>query len=203
MKTYLKPIANLKACQEALDWAEQYDNLNKAWQKCQRGDWMLWLIGKAIAKDADRKPLVLIACKCARLALPYVLKGEEQPQKAIETAEAWVIGKATLKEVKAAAAYAAYAANAASYVANAASAANAAYAASYAANAASAAYAASYAAYAAADAASASYAAYASDAAYAAAYASYAAADESTLSQCADLVRAYYPNPPLIKVRRS
>ena len=30
MKTYLKPIAKLKACQEALDWAEQYDSLDEA-----------------------------------------------------------------------------------------------------------------------------------------------------------------------------
>jgi hypothetical protein len=101
---------------------------------------MLWYLAK---RGFDRKRLVLIACKCARLGLKYVPKKEKRPLKAIQTAEAWATGKdgVTLGDVRAAA-RAAYAANAA-YAAYAANAARAAYAA----NAAYAAYAAANAAY--------------------------------------------------------
>ena len=110
----------------------------------------MWIAGKV---DIDRTVLVLAACACARTALKYVPDGEDRPRIAIETAEAWVRGEATIDQILSAAYAARVAANAA-YAARVA--ANAAYAARVAANAA---YAASYAA---SDAA-------ASDAAYAAA----------------------------------
>ena len=84
---------------------------------------MLWLLGRLSGKpeSESRKKLVLAACQCARLALPYVKKGEARPLKAIETAEAWARGEAgiTLGDVRkaAAAAYAAYAASAVAYAA--------------------------------------------------------------------------------------
>ena len=145
MKTHIKKLKKLHACHEAVEWAEQFNSMQEAWDKCIRGDWMLWLLGK-LSGDPDsdsRKELVMIACKCARLALKHVPKGEKRPLKAIKTAEKWTRGKATLQQVRdaaaaAAAAYAAAAADAADY---------AAYAADYAADA----------------------AAYAADAAYAAA----------------------------------
>jgi hypothetical protein len=156
----------------------------QAWQQCQRGDWMLWLLGRLSGPpESDaRKRLVLCAGGCARLALVHIPAGEDSPRIAIETGEAWTRGEATIKQVRlaaaAAAASAAYAASTAA--AYAASTAYAAYAA--AASAASAAYAAAaaaaYAAYAASTAAA--YAAYAAStaaaAAASAAYAAYAAA---------------------------
>ena len=54
-------------------------------------------------KLKERRDLVLIACECARLSLKYVEYGRKQPLKAIETAEAWVRGEATVEEVRAAA----------------------------------------------------------------------------------------------------
>ena len=125
-------------CHEALTWARNQPSATVAWRNCKRGDWMLWLLGK-LSGDPDsdsRKKSVLATCACARLALPYVKKGEERPRIAIETAEAWVKGELgiTREQVNAAAnaVYAAaYAANAAAYAANAA--ANAANAAAYAA----------------------------------------------------------------------
>ena len=119
MKEWINPISDLRACQEALDWAEQYDSMEEAWQKCERGDWMLWLAGKMAggARSKSRRTLVLAACSCARLALPYVEKGETRPLEAIETAEAWARREpsVTLGEVIAAANAAAYAA---AYAAN-------------------------------------------------------------------------------------
>ncbi len=174
------------ACGEAVAWAAQQKSRAAAWKTCGRGDWMLWYLGtRSGPPESDaRRRLVLCACECVRLALPYVKAGETRPLKAIETAEGWARNDGTtLAQVRAAyAAYAAYAANAA-YATYAAYAANAAYA-----------YAAAYA----------TYAAYAANAAYAAANAAanaaYAAAaadaKTKTLAQCADIVRRHYSRPP-------
>jgi hypothetical protein len=177
MKTWIDKLEKVGACREALKWAKDYDSLEDAWQKCGRGDWMLWLAGKLSGNpdSKSRKKVVLAACQCARLALKYVKPGELRPLKAIETAEAWANGnpEVSLQDVRKAAA-------AADYAAAAAAADYAAAAAAYAAAAAAAAYA--DAAYAAA-----AYAA-AADAAY--------AARIKTLKECADIVRKYYPEPP-------
>ena len=172
MKTTKAILAELGACPEAVKWAGRKTH-KKAWETCKRGEWLLWIAGRL---DIDRKLFVLAACGCARTALKYVPDGEDRPRMAIETAEAWVRGEATIGQVRsaanAAASYAAShaadaapsAADAATYVAQAA-----ADAATYAAQAADAAsYAASYAA--------ASHAVYAASCAASYAAASYAAA---------------------------
>jgi len=61
---------------------------------------MLWLAAEA---GIDRKLLVSASCLVARQALKHVPAGETRPLKAIETAEAWTRGGATLEEVNAAA----------------------------------------------------------------------------------------------------
>ena len=126
MKEHIIKLKELRACPEAIEWAKQFNSIQEAWDNCERGDWMLWLLGKQVGspRSKSRKELVLIACKCARLSLKYVPKSEKRPLKAIQTAEKWVRGEATLRQVR----YAAYAARAA-YAAYAADAAVAAYAA--------------------------------------------------------------------------
>ena len=120
-------LQQLGACLEAREWAGERTP-EQAWHDCERGDWLLWLAARL---DIDRKPLVLAACACARLALPYVPAGEQRPLAAIETAERWTRGEATIEQVRAAAdaayaAYASYASDAdAAYAALAASAADA------------------------------------------------------------------------------
>ena len=107
-------LGEQNACIAAMEWLGERDE-RQAWEECERGDWLLWWAGK---RKVDRRLLVLAACRCARLALPYVSSGELRPLKAIETAEAWCAGKATKTEVRAAAAAAAAAAvNAAAYAA--------------------------------------------------------------------------------------
>ena len=111
MKIHIKKLNELRACSEAVEWAEQFKNIQEAWDNCERGDWMLWLVGKQAvgSRTKSRKKLVLAACECARLALPYIEKGEKRPQKAIQTAEKWTRGEATLQQVRDAAAAADYA----------------------------------------------------------------------------------------------
>jgi hypothetical protein len=93
----------------------------------------------------DRRVGVWCACQVAREALRFVPEGEVRPRIAVETAERWVVGDATIEEVRAARDAARAAIAAAAYVT--------AYAATAATSAADAANAAAYLADAAADAA--------------------------------------------------
>jgi hypothetical protein len=168
---YIRNIKALNACSEAVEDAHNYKTSDELWSACKRGDWMLWLIGKLSgeAGSEKRKQLVLTACKCARLALQYVPKNELRPLKAIETAEQWARGENNIilndvRDFAVADAFAAAAKDAAAFAAAVAD----------------------------ADAAAAAAAAYA--AAYAAADAAADAAKTKVLAQCANIVRADYPN---------
>lgn len=182
MQKWANRITNMGACSDAVEWLERekFQTSQMAWDKCDRGDWMLWLLGKLSGKPQSdsRKKLVLATCACARLALPYVVKGEERPLRAIDTAEKWARREdgVTMKDVQNAAAAAEHAA----------------YDVAYDAADDAAAYFASYAAYYAA------YTHYTTEAAsYAAEAASYAAARAAILRECANKVREIYPEAPL------
>ena len=176
-QSLLARLRALDACSDAQAWVASLPpetTEEAAWSACERADWLLWVAARL---GVDRPLVVLAVCACARTALPVWERQypeDRRPHTAIETAEAWARGEASLEQVQAASADAASAAHAAA-------AADAAYAAAYAA------YAAAYAA-AAADAV-----AHAADAvahaAAAVAYAAYAAASR-TLS---DLVRQHIP----------
>ena len=127
-KAYIERLEEVGACRSAVEWGKTKRNPTTAWGLCERGDWMLWLLGKLAGKpwSAKRKPLVLCTCECARLALKHVPEGEYRPLKSIEIAEKWAVGgrikQEDLEAAYAAASYAAYAAAcaAASYAADAA-----------------------------------------------------------------------------------
>ena len=112
---------HVRACAEALEWALGYPTREAAWKACERSDWLFWYAGRL---GVARELVVLAACACARTALQYVPAGEDRPRVAIETAEAWCRGEATLSQVRSAAddaaAYAVYAAGDAAYAADAA-----------------------------------------------------------------------------------
>jgi hypothetical protein len=105
-------LSSLRACHAAQAWTKG-KSLEEAWKTCEHADWMLWYA----ARVCDRKTVVLAACACARTVLKYVPGGEDRPRIALETAEAWTRGEATIDQVKAAhaAAAAAYAAAAAAH----------------------------------------------------------------------------------------
>ena len=165
-------LLQLGACGDAVDWARPQPTFSAAWLRCPHGDWLLWLLGRL---EIDRRLLVLTACDCVRRLLIHVPAGEDRPRIAIETAEAWGRGAATIDQVIVASA-AAFATSATAFAT--ADAASAAHADAYAS--ASAAAAAAYASATASDAyaaASAAYAAAAADAYAAAADADAADAD--------------------------
>ena len=173
-KRTLDKLRALGACREGVEYAATFDSWDDFWKHNKRGDYMFWVLGKTLTTPslADHRKLVLCACDFARLALPFVTKGEGRPLAAIKIAEAWAAGKdgITPKDIK-------DAAGAATSAADADAAVNAAYAA----------YAARAAANAAAD------AAYAVNAAARAAHAAHAAA--GAVAQ-ADVIRKYFPQYP-------
>ncbi len=108
-------LKRLKACSEAVEWVISNNrDPSRLWISCPRGTWLLWL---ASAVGIDKKQIVLATCACARLALKWVPRDEKRPLRAIETAEAWVVDKATIEEVRCAAYAARAAACAAAYAA--------------------------------------------------------------------------------------
>jgi len=184
MKSTKDILTELGACTEAVKWAGR-KTPEKAWKKCGHGDWLLWIVGRL---GVDRKTIVLAACACARTALKYVPAGEDRPRIAIETAEAWTRGEATMGQVR----KAAHAATSAAYYAATDAAADAAYVATPAAYYAAADAAAHAAYYAAADAAA--DAAYVATSAASAVNAAYAADCYATAhKQMADIVRKIIP----------
>jgi len=184
MKSTKDILTELGACTEAVKWAGR-KTPEKAWKKCGHGDWLLWIVGRL---GVDRKTIVLAACACARTALKYVPAGEDRPRIAIETAEAWTRGEATMGQVR----KAAHAATSAAYYAATDAAADAAYVATPAAYYAAADAAAHAAYYAATDAAA--DAAYVATSAASAVNAAYAADCYATAhKQMADIVRKIIP----------
>lgn len=165
MTNFHDELKRMAACHDGSDWARDYPTAQAAWDACPRGDWMLWW---AARRGVRRRDLVLAACACARLALPYA-QGDEA-ELAIATAEQWAHGdvSVTLDDVRSASAAAADAADAAYF-----------------------AFAAASAAYAAASAAFA--AAYASDAAGTVAV---GIPREVTLRKCADICRRFWKEVP-------
>ena len=61
---------------------------------------MLEMLGKVsgLPGSDKRRPLVLAACDCARLALPCVPKGETRLLAALEAAERWARGEGVTRE---------------------------------------------------------------------------------------------------------
>jgi hypothetical protein len=101
-KHFAADLRRLGACVEAIEWALEQPDAASAWAACERPDWLLWLAGRTATTEEHRKAIVLAGCACARTALKYIPEGEDRPRVAIETAEAWARGEATIAQVRAA-----------------------------------------------------------------------------------------------------
>ena len=109
----LKSLRALNPCEDGLAFAEKHNSLQAAWDKCERGDWLMWLIGRIDRSEPwseERKPLVACACECARDAWDLMPKASRD---ALIVLERWTVGKATKAGAAWAAAEAAWAAGAA------------------------------------------------------------------------------------------
>ena len=131
-QTEIDKILGIDPCGEAVNWLKSLpdtETLETAWQKCLRGDWMLWLAGKTcgpVNTDGHRK-MTAAKCRCSRLGLHIFeerRKGDLRPRQAIEAAEKYAGGQVYSAASAASAAsdayYAAAAASDAAYYAAAA-----------------------------------------------------------------------------------
>lgn len=98
---FKKLLTSLGACEDATEWAKGKD-LKTVWETCERGDWLLWLIGNMMDKPnwPTRQQLVLAACACAETSLKYVPEGELRPKEAIDAARRWANGQSSIEEVQ-------------------------------------------------------------------------------------------------------
>jgi len=184
------------ACNEGAKWALQYETMAEVYDNCQRGDWLLWVLGRA--KKINKRQSVRIAIFCAERVLSIFEEShpdDDRPRKAIDAAKAYLLYPCQRTKADAVAtADAAADAYATDAVADAVATAAAAYAAVATADTAAADADADADADAAADAAAAAYAAADAadaDAADDAAAAAYAAADAAAADAAADADAAY------------
>lgn len=83
------------ACEGGVDWVKEnkIKTLAEAWDKCPRGDWMIWMLGKSGKVAADKTVWARIACPVARRALPIFEKWnatDKRPHEAIAARERWI-----------------------------------------------------------------------------------------------------------------
>lgn len=88
-----KLLTDMNACTEAIEWVGDRD-LQKAWEECERGDWMLWLAGRS---GINLRTLTLAKARCAKLVIH--LMEDERSRKAVEVAEKFGLGQATREEL--------------------------------------------------------------------------------------------------------
>ena len=63
MKEHIKILMDLNACKEAIEWANQFDSFEQAWDACEKIQWMIWLYSHDLISISDRD-LRLFACDC-------------------------------------------------------------------------------------------------------------------------------------------
>jgi hypothetical protein len=165
-----KLLKSWEPCKDGLEWGLKQKSLADVFDKCDRSDWLIWLIRKVDCWDHRQK--VMVAVACASHVLKYAKCKEAKA--AIDAAKAWLDNPCEKTQKAASAAYAASAASAAAS-------ASAAYAAASAAD-----------AYAAASAAS---AAASASAAYADASAAYADASADERKWQSNAIRKIVKNP--------
>ena len=109
-------IERFDPCSDAVVWLESnnFKDMNQAWNKCERDDWMMWTLREI--NYQDKNTLINLACDFAERVLPIFERAypnDTRPRNAIQVARDVVAGKKTRQD---AATYAAtYAATHAAY----------------------------------------------------------------------------------------
>jgi hypothetical protein len=98
MNTLQTKLKELGACNEAIEWAKDYDTLQEAWDNCQRGHWMIWLVTKM--EWSNEKDLRLMAVAFAR-QVQHLMK-DQRSINALDVAERYANGEANIDELTAA-----------------------------------------------------------------------------------------------------
>ena len=85
----LKPLS----CDEALEWAQTQPDWQTAWEKCQRGDWMAFRLGRNLKQGSpEHRRFILATIECGRLSLPYAGKYQKTLAQIYADLESWANG---------------------------------------------------------------------------------------------------------------
>ena len=84
MKTLKEELIELKACEEAIKWVGE-KTPEEAWNTCERGDWMWWLIWKT--ESATKEQSVRFADFCANNAKERAASAAWAAERAANVAE--------------------------------------------------------------------------------------------------------------------
>ena len=96
MRNFIEQLKGMNACADARGWLcslPKTTTPQQAWDICERGDWMLWLVGRMDRSQPysdERKLIVGSALECARLAWQW-MPGAAQDCTSLH--ERWVNGK--------------------------------------------------------------------------------------------------------------
>ena len=89
-------------CKDGLEWGLKQKSLHDVFEKCDRSDWLIWLIRKVDCWDHRQK--VQVAVACAERVLRYSKCKKEKD--AIDAAKAWLDSPCEKTRKAASAAYA-------------------------------------------------------------------------------------------------
>jgi len=99
-------ILEFNPCDAASQWLRTQPNATTAWQVCERGDWMAWIVGYLLSGEVGSKArlhLVGALVDCAALVSPSYKGrypgGDSRVRNCIEVCFGYSRGKATLEEV--------------------------------------------------------------------------------------------------------
>jgi len=81
--THIADLEKLNACSEAVAYARGFSTLQDAWNACERGDWMLWLVGHTMNRRDEKELRQLIGAKaaCARLVFHLMKEALQKKDK--------------------------------------------------------------------------------------------------------------------------
>lgn len=94
MREDIAQLQSLQACQEAVDFVLQHASIEEAWQRCNRGDWMLWLSARVLDAGPwtdSRRPLLRCCVGCLNLVSDL---WTERTAQAIDLLKKWLDGDA-------------------------------------------------------------------------------------------------------------
>ena len=57
-----------EACDEGLRWLRKQESFQQAWNKCKRGDWMKWLVGRSGSSELYNKLFYSNDCPATALS---------------------------------------------------------------------------------------------------------------------------------------
>jgi len=103
IEQYVAWLRKHSACAEAVAWCKSRADFAACYRKCQRPDWLLWLLVHAGVLDDKRARL--FACWCVRYTpladgrVVWDLLTNERSRMAVEVAERHAVGEATADEL--------------------------------------------------------------------------------------------------------